>query len=113
MKLKTLLIALVALFAATSVSARDRYSNDINVLPQAAQNLLSTHFPNVQVNHIKIDKHTFGGEDYDVVLNNGTEIDFDSKGNLEEVDCGRTGKVPNAIVPEAIRNYVHLSLIHI
>lgn len=106
MKLKALILAIMAIFVATSCNARNQYSHDINVLPQAAKTLITTHFPKLQVSHIKIDHHTFGGADYDVVLTDGTEIDFDSKGNLEEIDCGRMGKVPEALILKAIRDYV-------
>jgi len=43
--------------------------------------------------------------EYDVVLNNGVEITFDYKGNLEEIDCKQQA-VPDGIVPEVIVNYV-------
>lgn len=85
--------------------ARDRVSRDINVLPAAAQQLINKHFKGTGVNHIKIDSKTLGGDEYDVVLNNGTEIDFDSKGNIKEIDCGRVA-VPDALVLKPIRDYV-------
>lgn len=103
--IKTLLFALIVVFVTVSCSARDLYTHDVNVLPQAAQKIISTHFPNLQISHIKIDKHTFVDDDYDVVLTDGTEIEFDGKGNLEGIDCGRMGKVPDALIPKAILNY--------
>lgn len=107
MKIKILLVALMAVLAAVSCYARDIVSYDVAELPQAARTILSTHFANTQVNHIKIDKHTFGGKDYDVVLNNGTEIEFDNEGRLEEIDCGRNGKVPDALIFVPVKDYVH------
>ena len=107
MKIKTLLVAVMALLVSVAAYARDTYSTNVEDLPQAARTLLTTHFPNVQVNHIKIDSHVLGGKDYDVVLNNGTEIDFDSEGRLDEIDCGRNGKVPDALVFAPILQYVH------
>lgn len=106
MKIKNVLLILVAMLGCLSCSARDQYSTDASVLPKAAATILSTHFPNVQVSHIKIDKDTFGVDGYDVVLNDGTEVDFDSKGNLKEVDCNHNGKVPDALVPQTIRSFV-------
>lgn len=106
MKLKALIIAAAAVLTAATASARDTYSHDPVVLPSAASELIAKHFPKAKVSHIKIDNHTFGGKDYDVVLTDGTEIDFDSNGNLKDVDCGRYGKVPSALVPENVRNYV-------
>lgn len=106
MKLKTFLLVLVVAFVALGCYARDTYSTDVKILPKAAQVLLNTHFSKLQVNHIKIDHHTFGGNDYDVVLSDGTEVDFDNNGNLEEIDCGRNGKVPDALVMAPIKNYI-------
>lgn len=106
MKTKTLLVVLVAFLAALTCSARDRVSHNVDDLPAAAKTFITTHFPSAQVSHIKIDSHFTGGNDYDVVLTDGTEIDFDSRGNLEDIDCGRNGQVPDAIVPQRIRDYV-------
>lgn len=106
MKLKIIFIAIMAFIATATCSAREEYSTDVNVLPAAAKTLVLKHFPNLSVNQIKIDRHSFGGDDYEVALSDGTEIDFDSKGNLEEVDCGRSGKVPDAIIIKSVRDYV-------
>ena len=47
----------------------------------------------------------FGKTTYDVRLNDGTEVDFDSKGTWDKVDCGFSA-VPAQLVPTAIANYV-------
>ncbi|MDE5957623.1 MAG: PepSY-like domain-containing protein, partial [Muribaculaceae bacterium] len=46
------------------------------------------------------------GKDYEVVLNDGTEITFDSKGNWEEVEVGATMTVPAAFMPQPMRTYL-------
>ena len=106
MKLKSLLFIVVAVLGVLSCSARDEYSTDVSVLPQPASKVLSTYFPKVAVSHIKIDKNVFGVESYDVILNDGTEVEFDGKGSLKEVDCSRNGSVPSALVPKSILDYV-------
>lgn len=98
------LLLMIVLVVGTAM-ARDRVSRDISVLPAAAQQVINKHFKGAGVNHIKIDSKTFGGDEYDVVLDNGTEIDFDSKGNIKEIDCGRVA-VPDALVLKPIRDYV-------
>ena len=40
-----------------------------------------------------------------MVLQNGTKLEFDKKGNLTEVDCKR-GAVPGKLVPQAIKSYL-------
>ena len=42
---------------------------------------------------------------YDVVLQNGTKLEFDKKGNLTEIDC-KQGSVPAKLVPQPIASYV-------
>lgn len=106
MKFKALLLFMVAVLMSFTCSARDTYSTDASVLPQAASSVLSAHFANKAVSHIKIDHGMLGVESYEVILADGTEIDFDGKGILKEVDCARTGNVPATIIPESIRNYV-------
>lgn len=85
--------------------ARDRVTSNVNELPQVARTTLSTHFKNVKVNHIKIDEGIFGADDYDVVLENGTEIDFDGDGKLKEVEAGING-VPSSLILKPILNYI-------
>ena len=42
---------------------------------------------------------------YEVLLTNGIEIDFDGKGNWQEVDA-KKGKVPATIIPSFVSNYL-------
>ena len=42
---------------------------------------------------------------YDVVLQNGTKLEFDKKGNLTEINC-KQGIVPALLIPQAIKNYL-------
>lgn len=102
---KIISILIVAFAFSMTLAARDVVTRNINVLPAQAVATLNKYFSKVKVNHIKIDKKTFGGADYDVVLTNGTEIEFDSDGNWKEIDCGMN-KVPQGFVLPAIVNHV-------
>lgn len=105
MKLKTLLLALLAFVFITSCSDDDKTTDNPSVLPTAAKTLVSTYFPNVEIRSIEIEKDSKG---YDVLLADGTEIDFDRQGNLEEVDCSRsTRRVPDGLILPAILDYVN------
>lgn len=101
-KIFALLVALV--FSVGAIYARDKVTSDVNVLPQPARTLLAKHFPKIAVNHIKIDSDVFS-KDYDVVLQNGTEVSFDKDGNLKEVEAG-VNTVPDGLVLKPIRQYV-------
>ena len=54
---------------------------------------------------MKVDKSILGSKEYEVILNNGTEIEFDNEGDWKEVDCGRQA-VPAMFVLKSIQNYV-------
>lgn len=99
-----LLIIAIALVCSPAY-ARKNVTRDIKALPAQAQQFLRQHFPKQNVSHIKIEKEVFEGNSYDVVLNNGSEIEFDSKGNWTEIDCG-AGAVPQGIILKEITSYV-------
>lgn len=103
--MKKLLFILAALIGVFSVSARDTYSHDIKDLPVAAQTIIKNNFK-ADVSHIKIEKEWGSVSEYDVVLTDGSEITFDSKGNWKDIEVGRNQSVPAKLVPDAIANYV-------
>ncbi len=76
----------------------------VNALPVKAQTLLSNHFGNQKVMLATIESGVVS-KSYDVVLKNGTKLEFDKKGNLTEVDC-KQGTVPAQLIPQAIKNYL-------
>ncbi|MBW0030106.1 PepSY-like domain-containing protein [Prevotella copri] len=76
----------------------------VNTLPAKAQALLSQHFNGQKVMLATIETGVIN-KSYDVVLQNGTKLEFDKKGNLTEIDC-KQGKVPAKLIPQAIRNYL-------
>ena len=92
--IKKLLIALVVLIGTSAAAAaRDTYSHDVSVLPQAAQTILAKHFK-AKVSFVKIDKDFGRVSEYEVILTNGAEISFDRDGNWKNVEVGSfTGKL--------------------
>lgn len=92
-------LSTIGLYAGKTVSYND------NVLPANAKATLNTHFKS-KVNHIKIEKNLLGNiEEYEVILQNGTEVDFDGSGNIKEVDAGKNS-VPSGLILNKIRDYV-------
>ena len=75
----------------------------VNTLPAKAQTLLSTHFGKQKVMLATVEGVV--SKSYDVVLKNGTKLEFDKKGNLTEVEC-KQGTVPYRLIPQAIKNYL-------
>lgn len=101
---KVLSILVMAIVAIQFAFAGDVITKDINQLPLVARNFINKHFSNPQVAHIKIDSDIMSKK-YEVLLTNGTEIDFDSKGNWLEVDA-KKGKVPATIIPSFVKDYL-------
>ncbi|MCM1290824.1 MAG: PepSY-like domain-containing protein [Prevotella sp.] len=101
---KFLIILTVMIMGVTMAQARDIISRNASDLPAAAQTMLKKYFPKKTINHIKIDKKIVGSDEYDVVLNDGTEIDFDGD-DWKEIDCGTKG-IPAGILPASVYNYV-------
>ena len=76
----------------------------VNALPTKAQTLLNNHFNGQKVMLATIESGVIS-RSYDVVLKNGTKLEFDKKGNLTEIDC-KQETVPAQLIPQAIKQYV-------
>ena len=97
------LIILFTLF--TGVTANAQKSNiTLSQLPATAQDFLKKHFPKQTPNYILKDEETFS-LDYKVQLAVGTEIEFERKGNWEEI-VGNERPIPNTVVPATIVTYI-------
>ena len=77
---------------------------NVNELPAKAQTLLSKHFKGQKVMLATIESGVVS-RSYDVVLRNGTKLEFEKKGNLTEIDC-KQGFVPSQLIPQPIKNYL-------
>lgn len=73
-------------------------------LPEKAATFIQTNFPSAEVISVVKDYDDLSYT-YDVVLSDGTMIEFKRSGEWKDVDA-RTSKVPDAIVPADILNYV-------
>ena len=69
-------------------------------LPAAAKTFIQQSFPDAAIAFAERDSN-----EYEVHLNDGTEITFDLKGNWDKVDCNFS-PVPDEIVPQPIATYV-------
>ena len=88
MKLK---IALLALLASVSVALADAVV-PASQLPAAAQNFINTYFKGVAIGMVERDMNSF-----DVVLTDGTELDFNINGEWTKVD-GKYKPIPTGFV---------------
>lgn len=103
--IKTLLIV-ICCFVSCNIIANA--GNDkpiaVNALPVKAQSLLNNDFKNLKVMLATIESGVVK-KSYDVVLENGTKIEFDKKGNITEIDC-KKAVVPARFIPQPIKNYL-------
>lgn len=101
-------IVMIAICCMMSFNIVANAGNDkpVNVkeLPAKAQTLLSKHFKGQKVMFATIESGVVS-RSYDVVLRNGTKLEFDKKGNLTEIDC-KQGFVPSQLIPQPIKNYL-------
>lgn len=86
----------------------DRLSKDIKELPVESREFLSTYFSHTKVSHIKIETNRFRNKSYEVLLTNGTEIEFDKSGKWTEIN-GHRKSIPTGVIPEKIREYVQVN----
>ena len=101
---KTLITLFVALVSFTTALADNDRAIQFNQLPQAAQTFLNSHFKNAKVAMVTTERDWLTQE-YNVVFVNGDKIEFDSKGNWENIEC-RHASVPQHIVPTAITQHI-------
>ena len=101
-------ILMIAICCTVSCNIVANAGNDkpisVNALPAKAQTLLDNHFNGQKVMLATIESGVVS-RSYDVVLQNGTKLEFDKKGNLKEIDC-KQGIVSALLIPQAIKNYL-------
>lgn len=108
--MKKLFLFALAAFSMTAVSCSDDDNKETVIdaaqLPEAARLFAETHFPGATFT--RVEQQSVADSDgsvYDTRLSNGFEVDFDAEGNWTDID-GNNQAVPNAIVPQAILDYV-------
>ncbi|MFT0508485.1 PepSY-like domain-containing protein [Bacteroides thetaiotaomicron] len=108
--MKKLVFLLVCLFTLQTVArADDDKPIQVTQMPQLAQQFIKQHFSDSKVALAKMESD-FLYKSYEVIFTNGNKVEFDKKGNWEEVDCKHTSVpvaiIPAAIIPAAIQKYV-------
>ncbi len=103
--MKTRLFLMLCLLALPFVAqADDDKPIRVDQLPAKAQQFIKQHFAEKSVSLAK-EESDFFDKSYDVIFTDGDKVEFDRKGNWQNVSC-RKQAVPEAIIPEAVRRYV-------
>lgn len=103
--MKKLIFIIAFLFGVITASARDNYSHDIDILPDAAKTVLSRNFRS-DISHIKIGKEFGKIRKYEVILTDGSEITFDKHGNWKDVEVSSARSVPSGLIPSPISKFI-------
>lgn len=105
---RTMRIMMIAIYCILSCNILASAGNDkpisVNTLPIKAQVLLTNYFGNQKVALATIESGVVN-RSYDVVLQNGTKLEFNKKGELTEIDS-KQGVVPIKLIPLSIKNYL-------
>lgn len=102
-KVRFVVLAILCLALSVTCFADGRMI-PVDQLPEAAKTFVKTHFPESTVVYAEMETEA-GAVKYEVKLNDGTELDFDKKGEWDKVDCKMTA-VPAVLVPAVIAEYV-------
>lgn len=102
-KIAVLLAGLV--FCAVACNADgNKTAVAVTDLPAAGQELLARDFAGQNVSYVLREKEAFKVE-YEVRLENGTEIELDADGQWKKIDC-KASAVPQGLVPVEILTQV-------
>ncbi len=74
-------------------------------LPAAAQAFIKNNFKGIAITTAQVEKEFFD-TDYKAYLANGIEIEFNDKGQWEEID-GNHNNLPASVIPAAVNTYIN------
>ncbi|MCR4827232.1 MAG: PepSY-like domain-containing protein [Bacteroidales bacterium] len=97
--MKKIVVILMCVFAMSAVVSCDRVVS-ADKLPAQAKQFVTAHFNGIEVLSVRKD-----GFKYDVVLFDGTEIEFSHGGQWIEVDCG-LNPLPDGVLPANTAKYL-------
>ena len=102
MKRTFLATVLSIVFAMVAVACHSSDEKEIGYaeLPVQAQQFVKQYFPSANYSHVEKEKD-HGKWEYEVLLSDGTKIDFNNKGEWKSVDC-KYSTLPAGIIPDAI-----------
>lgn len=96
------IFAFLLFFTAMTISAQKKI--EVTELPLASINFIREYFPSATVVKAKKDAEQ-GEKGYEVILSDGTEVEFWKDGKWREVD-GKKNPIPTAYIDRKIVDYV-------
>lgn len=86
----------------SNVAFADDKPIPVELLPAQAKIFVQTNFVGKKILYAQKD-----GNKYECFLDDGTKVEFKKNGTWDKVDCEGMGEVPEAIIPETIKQYVN------
>ena len=105
MKKNILALAIILLFGA-NVFAQNGMTK-LEQLPAKAQEFVKTYFSDYKVTYVFADRE-FADTEYKIRFENGTEIDFNAKGEWTDISS-KNDCIPTAFILEEITDYVEMN----
>lgn len=100
--LRLLPLLLIAVLGISFASCSDKDDPiPATELPSISKDFIIRYFPSYEIISAQKDK-----DDYEVILSDGTKIEFDKKGDWTDVDAAPMKTIPSGFYPEAIDNYI-------
>lgn len=100
--MKAVIVTAMVLFA---IATNAQKKIETSELPAAARTFLDTHFKGIAIDKAKKDAE-HGEKGYEVILADGTEIEFWKDGSYREVD-GKDRPIPTAYIDPKVVEYVN------
>lgn len=102
--MKHIMVLLTSLTIALTACAGNTQIGSFGDLPEPAQTFVKTHFAEENISLVLVENDGLHKE-YQVSLNDQTKLEFDSKGNLSEIEMFQK-PIPAGILPQAIEQYL-------
>lgn len=107
--MKKILILITLLLTITANTQAQTKVVNKNKMPKCVINFIESNYNDREVICYQIDftNYNFNKiEDYEVLYENGTKLEFLKNGNLKSIDCGRLEHVKWDILPDKLSEFV-------
>ena len=98
----TSILTVLLLFSTIAVNAQKKI--EVSELPSGAREFIKDYFQNTTIDKAKKDAE-HGEKGYEVILSDGTEVEFWKNGKWREVD-GKDKPIPTGFIDKLITDYV-------
>ncbi len=100
------IIAILALSLLPFGAKADERPVKFEELPTKAQEIVATHFKGLNLSYAKYDSD-ITDQSYDVIFTDGSKIEFNRRGEWEKIECRRDTRVPTALLPPLMVQYLN------